>query len=80
MRYRVYRLTGTLEYKDVEADNEKAALAHDADPESPEYRPVNNGLILFACVTQNLNQELKYSDLIENVLVIPKESQNVKKD
>jgi hypothetical protein len=72
MKYRVYRVIGILEYKDVESENSSDAYKCRLDSDGKEWHKTDGGLVLGACLDEDFNkektlQELRYEKKITNV-------------
>jgi len=62
MKYRIYRVCGEVEYKDVEAENMSEAYKHHTDPDTG-FKITDSGYILFACIDDDFSKEKTLTDL-----------------
>lgn len=62
MKYRIYRVSGTVEYKDVEAGDMSSAYKHHTDPQQG-FTITDSGYILFACCDSDFSKEKNLPEL-----------------
>lgn len=62
MKFRIYRVMGHVEYKDVEATDPSSAYKHHTDPKE-EFIITDSGCILFGCLDYAFDKEKTLQDL-----------------